>query len=207
MASFDRLKAARLPVCCHSWLLASLSRPGVPQRTAGELVRCEAPIERFRRAELRALKSVAGIPPFHAARELIRRVQADCAVEIDGNAYSVPWRLIGETVRATISDGIVRIYHASEEEPIALQSAWGLRHNDGTCPARWRRDAAPSRWGMAGSASDPILHLRKLSPRPPGATEMPEERVERRLAAILAADIADYSVLYGRRRGAHGARP
>jgi hypothetical protein len=27
----------------------------------------------------------------------------------------VPWRLIGETVRATISDGIVRIYHASEE--------------------------------------------------------------------------------------------
>jgi Mu transposase-like protein len=24
----------------------------------------------------------------------------DCAVEIDGNAYSVPWRLIGETVRA-----------------------------------------------------------------------------------------------------------
>ena len=75
----------------------------------------EAPIERFQRAEATALKSAAGIPPFHAARELIRRVQADCAVEIDGNAYSVPWRLIGETVRATISDGIVRIYHASEE--------------------------------------------------------------------------------------------
>jgi hypothetical protein len=40
------------------------------------------------------------MPPFQAARELIRRVQTDCAVEIDGNAYSVPWRLIGETVRA-----------------------------------------------------------------------------------------------------------
>ncbi|WP_374207799.1 hypothetical protein [Bradyrhizobium sp. 190] len=38
---------------------------------------------------------MAGRPPFQAARELIRRVQADCAVEIDGNAYSVPWRLIG----------------------------------------------------------------------------------------------------------------
>ena len=50
---------------------------------------------------------------------------------------------------------------------------------------------------MAGSASDPILHLRKLSPRPPGATEMPEERMERRLAAILAADIAGYSALMG----------
>ena len=65
----------------------------------------EAPIERFRRAEATALKPVAGIPPFYADRELIRRVQADCAVEIDGNAYSVPWRLIGETVRATIVGG------------------------------------------------------------------------------------------------------
>src|SRR5437868_9738140 len=34
-------------------------------------------------------------------------------------------------------------------------------------------------------------------PCPPGATEMPEERVERRLAAILAADIAGYSALMG----------
>jgi hypothetical protein len=49
----------------------------------------EAPIERFRRDEAKALKPIAGIPPFYVARELIRRVQAACAVEIDGNAYSV----------------------------------------------------------------------------------------------------------------------
>jgi Mu transposase, C-terminal domain len=66
----------------------------------------EVPIERFQRAKANALKSVAGIPPFHVACELIGRVQADCAVEIDGNAYSVPWRLIGETVRATLMDGV-----------------------------------------------------------------------------------------------------
>lgn len=71
----------------------------------------EAPIERFRRAEAQALKPIAGRPPFQAARELIRRVQSDCAVEVDGNAYSVPWRLLGETVRITIMDGMVRIYH------------------------------------------------------------------------------------------------
>ena len=41
-------------------------------------------------------------------------MQADYAVEINGNAYSVPWRLIGETVRATIMDGTVRIYHGSQ---------------------------------------------------------------------------------------------
>lgn len=42
-------------------------------------------------------------------------MQADCAVEIVGNAYSVAWRLIGETVRATIADGMVRINHGIHE--------------------------------------------------------------------------------------------
>ena len=41
------------------------------------------------------------IPPFTVSRELVRKVQADCAIEVDGNADSVPWRLIGETVRAS----------------------------------------------------------------------------------------------------------
>jgi transposase len=108
----------------------------------------EAPLERFRRAEAAALKSVDGIPPFHATRELIRRVQADCAVEIDGNAYSVPWRLIGETVRATITDGVVRIYHASEE--VAVHSA---------CSSRRQRVIDPAHFqGLAG--------LRPSSARP-----------------------------------------
>ena len=61
----------------------------------------EVPIERFRRAEVQALQPIAGIPPFAVSRELVRKVQADCAIEVDGNAYSVPWRLIGETVRVT----------------------------------------------------------------------------------------------------------
>lgn len=75
----------------------------------------EPPIERFQRAEAQALKPIAGMPPFQAVRELIRRVQSDCAIEIDGNAYSVPWRLIGETVRTTIVDGMVRVYHGIHE--------------------------------------------------------------------------------------------
>jgi hypothetical protein len=80
----------------------------------------EAPIERFRRDEAEALKSISGVPPFQVVRELIRRVQADCAVEIDGNAYSVPWRLIGETVRATITDGKVHIHHGSQEVAVHM---------------------------------------------------------------------------------------
>ena len=54
----------------------------------------EAPGARFARDEARALQPLAGVPPFSAARDLVRRVGADCAVSVDGNAYSVPWRLI-----------------------------------------------------------------------------------------------------------------
>jgi hypothetical protein len=42
----------------------------------------------------------------------MRKVQADCAVEIDTNAYSVPLRLIGERVQVSKSAGRVRIHHA-----------------------------------------------------------------------------------------------
>jgi transposase len=75
----------------------------------------EVPIERFRRAEAGALRPIAGIPAFETARELVRKVQADCVIEIDSNAYSVPWRLIGETVRVVIAGGVLRVSHAGRE--------------------------------------------------------------------------------------------
>ena len=75
----------------------------------------EVPIERFRRVEASALRSIDGKPPFAAQREVVRKVQADCAIEVDGNAYSVPWRLIGESVRVTLADGQLRVTHAGQE--------------------------------------------------------------------------------------------
>lgn len=71
----------------------------------------EAPMVRFVRAEAGALRAIDGRSPFHAARELIRRVQSDCAIEVETNSYSVPWRLIGERVRVMIAAGVVRIMH------------------------------------------------------------------------------------------------
>jgi hypothetical protein len=62
----------------------------------------EPPIERFVRNEVVTLRPLAGTPPFVSARDLLRRVGADCAIEVGGNAYSVPWRLIGERVRVTV---------------------------------------------------------------------------------------------------------
>ncbi len=72
----------------------------------------EPPLVRFTRDEAAALRPLAGRPPFRQIRELVRKVQADCVVEVDTNAYSVPWRLIGEHVQVSVSAGRVRIRHA-----------------------------------------------------------------------------------------------
>ena len=61
------------------------------------------------------MRPIAGVPPFAVSRELVRKVQADSAIEVDGNAYSVPWRLIGETVRVTLVGGQLRVSHAGHE--------------------------------------------------------------------------------------------
>jgi hypothetical protein len=75
----------------------------------------EVPIERFRRAEASALRPIVGVPPFAMACELVRAVQADCVIGVDGNAYSVRWRLIGESVRVVIAGDQLRISHAGRE--------------------------------------------------------------------------------------------
>ena len=110
----------------------------------------EMPVERFRRAEARALQPIAGIPPFAVARELVRKVQGDCAIEVDGNAYSVPWRLIGESVRVTLADGQLRVTHAGQEvavhqrctgrferrvDPLHFAGVVGLRSKAAVVPA------------------------------------------------------------------------
>jgi transposase len=86
----------------------------------------ETPMERFVRDEASALRPLAGTPPFISARDLLRRVGADCAIEVDGNAYSVPWRLIGERVRVTVGGGAVRVLHGGRE--VAVHSELKGRH-------------------------------------------------------------------------------
>lgn len=78
--------------------------------TTGEL-----PIERFEREEQKALRPLPGKAPFLQVRELTRRVHSDSCVELDTNRYSVPWKLIGESVTVTVADAQVRIHHAGHE--------------------------------------------------------------------------------------------
>ena len=60
------------------------------------------------------MRPCAGRPPFGQLRDLVRTVHADCAVVVDTNAYSVPWRLIGERVRVVVSGGRVRVHRGAE---------------------------------------------------------------------------------------------
>jgi transposase len=83
----------------------------------------EAPLARFERDEAAALRPLDGRPPFRQMRDLSRRVQSDCCVEVDTNAYSVPWRLIGETVRVVVAGGRVSIRHRDVEVALHPESA------------------------------------------------------------------------------------
>ena len=73
----------------------------------------DRPIDRFV-AEAAALRPVAGRSPFQRLREFNRRVQSDACIEVDTNAYSVPWRLIGETVRVMVDAESVQVCHGIE---------------------------------------------------------------------------------------------
>ena len=118
----------------------------------------EPPLVRFERDEARTLQPLAGRPPFRQIRELIRRVGSDCAVVIDGNSYSVPWRLIGESVQVIASDGRVRIFHAGDE--VACHAETKGRRQRVIDPAHFRGIAGGPSGGTLTS-SEPAL-LRSL---------------------------------------------
>jgi hypothetical protein len=95
----------------------------------------EPPLQRFVRDEACKLRPLNGRPPFRQIRDLVRKVHSDCAVEIDTNAYSVPWRLVGESVQATVSAGQVRIFHAGQL--VAEHAEAAGRHRRLTDPAHF----------------------------------------------------------------------
>ena len=119
----------------------------------------EAPLARFRREEAKALKPIAGIPPFRVTRELIRRVGCDCAIEIDGNAYSVPWQLIGESVHVLVTAHSVRVHHGARE--IAIHAVLSGRHQRSIDPAHYAGVA-----GVSGRLATAYQH-------PPSSAEAP----------------------------------
>jgi hypothetical protein len=82
----------------------------------------EPPILRFERDEARALKPLPAKAPFLQVRELTRRVHTDACIELDTNRYSVPWKLIGESVTVIVAERQVRVLYAGQEVACHAQS-------------------------------------------------------------------------------------
>jgi len=123
----------------------------------------EAPLARFERAEAAALQKLDGRPPFRQVRELVRRVQPDCAVEVDRNSYSVPWRLIGESVEVVVAQGRVRIRHRGQE--VAVHAETTGRRQRVLDPAHFHGVAGaarPATEPVPATAAEPAL-LRPLA--------------------------------------------
>lgn len=90
-------------------------------------VRChgttgEAPILRFERDERSRLKPLPAKAPFLQVRELTRRVHTDACIELDTNRYSVPWKLIGESVTVVVAERQVRVLYGGQEVACHAQS-------------------------------------------------------------------------------------
>jgi Mu transposase-like protein len=49
-------------------------------------------------------------------------------IEVDGNAYSVPWRLIGESVRVPIAGELLRVSHGGAEVAVHAHRAGRFHH-------------------------------------------------------------------------------
>jgi len=113
----------------------------------------EPPTVRFARDEASALTPLDGRPAFRQIRELVRRVQADCAVELDGNAYSVPWRLVGETVQVVVAAGRISIRHAGAE--VAAHAETAGRRQRVVEAAHFAGIAGPRRPAAAAPAPQP----------------------------------------------------
>jgi len=82
----------------------------------------EPPLARFERDEAAALKPLPAKAPFLQVRELARRVHTDACIELDTNRYSVPWRLIGESVSVLVAERQVRVLYAGQEVACHAQS-------------------------------------------------------------------------------------
>lgn len=70
----------------------------------------ERPLERFERAEKTALRPLPARPLPVRERRLSRRVAADALVDVDTVRYSVPHRLVRETVEVLIGESRVRVF-------------------------------------------------------------------------------------------------
>ena len=122
----------------------------------------EPPIVRFERDERARLKVLHGKAPFLQVRELTRRVHNDACIELDTNRYSVPWRLIGESVTVVVAERCVRVLYAGDEVACHAQSPL-------------RRTSVIERAHLIGIVGAHLAGVSWLARTPPEPTPLPAE--------------------------------
>jgi transposase len=122
----------------------------------------EPPIARFERIEMARLKPLPGKAPFLQVRELTRRVHNDACIELDTNRYSVPWRLIGESVTVVVAERCVRVLYAGAEVACHAQSPL-------------RRTSVIERGHLSGIVGAHLAGVSWLARTPPEPPPVPAE--------------------------------
>lgn len=143
----------------------------------------EAPRQRFERDERQALTPLAGRPPFAQVREFARVVNSEACVEVDTDRYSVPWRLIGESVTVRIEDATLTVTHGGQV--CARHGVLGGRRGRAIDPAHFD--------GLVGRAFQPRpAEAPAAGPAPqPGPAPAPARTGD------LARPLAEYEALVG----------
>jgi len=94
----------------------------------------EPPLERFEREERAALRPLLRVLPRRHQR-LKRKVANDALVDVDTVRYSVPHRLVRESVEVQVGDDEVRIFHAGGL--VATHARHRQPHARVVDPAHW----------------------------------------------------------------------
>ena len=113
----------------------------VSDHRALELADGATPLDRFD-ADYEALTPIHGKPPFGAPRKNLRKVNADAAIVVDTNTYSVPWQLIGHTVEVAMTATTVSIYH--QAKVVAEHPRCEGRHQRCMDKAHFQLDVTPT---------------------------------------------------------------
>ena len=83
----------------------------------------EVPLIRFQRDEAAALAALDGPAAVSPETRAGAAGAGRLRVAVDGNSYSIPWRLIGESVQVTVCGGQVRVSHAGQEVAVHAETA------------------------------------------------------------------------------------
>lgn len=96
----------------------------------------ERPLERFEREEKAALRPLPARPLPRRQQRLKRKVANDALVDVDTVRYSVPHRLVRQSVEVAVGDEQVRIFHAGQL--VATHARSRQPHERVVDPAHWQ---------------------------------------------------------------------